>query len=302
MRVPVGKYGHGSYSITYLFYVMIKNLFKYAAALIFLLSATGCASSYYSYKQAATSIEEKLPRKSFALIKNSVTIRACFKQDANKPPICHTGTLAGSSSGMFVARSEVDANVSYVLTAGHSCSTDTFKERFSFPSITTEILKQNLEVVTYYGKKYRASTVKTQKKHDMCLLYVHDIDRHPRPVQLSSAPPRRGQEVYNLAAPLGIFYPKMVMTMHGFFSGHDRNGYAHFTIPTKPGSSGSVILDSTGKIVGMIFAGYRGIENIAISSSHALLSSFLKNTIAMGEMALFASKKMEQQLIIDRLK
>lgn len=281
---------------------MIKNLLNTTIALIFLFCAAGCASSYYSYKQAATSIEEKLPRKSFALIQNSVTIRACLKQDPNKPPICHTGTLAASSSGMFVARSEVDANVSYVLTAGHSCSADTFKERFSSPSITTEILKQNLEVVTYYGKKYRASIVKVKRQHDMCLLHVHDIDKHPRPVKISDKAPRRGQEVYNLAAPLGIFYPKMVMTMHGFFSGPGDKGYAHFTIPTKPGSSGSAILNSSGEIIGMIFAGYRGIENIAISSAYNTLKDFLKNSIAMGEMALFASKKMQQQLIIERLK
>ena len=296
------KYLHVTYSTTYLLTVMIKNLAKCITALTFLISLSGCASSYYSYKVAATSDSERLPRKSFALIQNSVTIRACLKREEGKEPICHTGTLAASSSGIFVERSEVDTGVSYVLTAGHSCSSETFKERFNSPGITAEVLNHKLEVVTYYGKKYRASIVKTQKKHDMCLLYAHDIDRHPQPVQLSSTPPKRGQEVYNLAAPLGIFYPKMVMTMHGFFSGHDKNGYAHFTIPTKPGSSGSAILNSSGKIVGMIFAGYRGIENIAISSSHALLSSFLKNTITVGEMALFASKKMEQQLIIDRLK
>lgn len=281
---------------------MIKNPFKYAAALIFLLSATGCASSYYCYKKAATPAEEMLPRKSFAFIQNSIEMKACLPKNESREEICHTGKVGTNSSGIFVARSEVDEGVSYVLTAGHSCDTKTFQERFTSTGVVTQVMGQQLSVITYYGKKYPATIVKIEKQYDMCLLQVHGVGRHPKPVKVSPSLPKRGARVFNLAAPLGIFHPKMVLTFEGLFSGYDKSGYSLYTLPTKPGSSGSSIFNASGEIVGMIFAGYRQIENVAIASPHHAIRVFLKNNIAVGEMALFNQKKLVEQRIIELIK
>ena len=281
---------------------MIKNLLKYTIAAIFLFSASGCASSYYSYKMAATPAEEMLPRKSFAFIQNSIEMKACLPKSETREEICHSGKVGTNSSGMFVARSEVDEGVSYVLTAGHSCDTKTFQERFTSTGVVTTVLGQELSVVTYYGKKYPATVVKIEKQYDLCLLQVHGIMRHPRPAKIAKVAPKHGQRVYNLAAPLGIFHPKMVLTFQGLFAGHDKSGYALYTLPTKPGSSGSSIFNAKGEIVAMIFAGYRQIENVAITSPHHAIRVFLKNNIEIGEMALFNEKKLVQQRIIELIK
>ena len=302
LRVPVSKYGHVSYSTTYLLTVMIKNLFKYGIASIFLLSATGCASSYYSYKKAATPVEESLPRKSFAMIQNSIEMEACIEKNGTKEKICHSGKVGTTSSGMFVARSEVDEGVSYVLTAGHSCDTKTFQERFTNTGVTTKVLGHQMSVVTYYGKKYPATIVKIERQYDMCLLQVHGVMRHPKPIKVAKAPPRLGQRVYNLAAPLGIFSPKAVLTFEGLFAGYNSKGFGLFTLPTKPGSSGSSIVNANGEIVGMIFAGFRQIENIAITSPHEAIRIFVSKTVAIGEMALFNEKKLVEQRIIELIK
>jgi S1-C subfamily serine protease len=251
---------------------------------------------------ATISESEKLPRKSFALVFNSVKIRACIGKKNDQEKNCQTGVVSASSSGIFVARSEIDKGVNYVLTAGHSCSSGTFKDRFDSPGVTLAILGHDITVSTYYGKKYPATIIKIEKQYDMCLLHVHGITRQPRPAKIAESSPERGSLSYNLAAPLGIFYPKMVMTMRGYFSGYNETGYALYTIPTKPGSSGSAVFNRTGEIIGLIFAGYHGIENVAITSPHAALKIFVKNNIALGEMALFAKKKVQQQLIIERLK
>jgi hypothetical protein len=182
--------------------MVIKNLKKCFMAVIFLISSLGCASAYYSCRMATISESEKLPRKSFALVLNSVKIRACIGKKNDQEKNCQTGVVSASSSGIFVARSEIDKGVNYVLTAGHSCSSGTFKDRFDSPGVTLAILGHDITVSTYYG----------------------------------------------------------------------------------------------------IFAGYHGIENVAITSPHAALKIFVKNNIALGEMALFAKKKVQQQLIIERLK
>ena len=281
---------------------MIKNLLKYTIALIFLLSASGCASSYFSYKMAAIPVEERLPRKSFAMIQNSIEMEACVPKSESNEKICHTGKVGTTSSGMFVARSEVDEGVSYVLTAGHSCDTKTFRERFTNTGIQTKVLGHQMSVVTYYGKKYPATVVKIERQYDMCLLQVHGVMRHPRPVKVAKSGPRLGQRVYNLAAPLGIFSPRAVLTFEGLFAGHNNKGFGLYTLPTKPGSSGSSIVNSDGEIVGMIFAGFRQIENIAITSPHEAIRIFINKTVAIDEMALFNEKEMVQQRIMELLK
>ena len=300
--MPISKYGHVSYSTTYLLTVMIKNPAKYIVAITFLFCTSGCASSYYSYKKVATPVEEMLPRKSFALIQNSIEMEACLKKNESNEKICHTGKVGTTSSGMFVARSEVDEDVSYVLTAGHSCDTKTFRERFTNTGVETKVLGHQMSVVTYYGKKYPATIVKIEPQYDMCLLQVHGIMHHPRPVKVSKNPPRKGQRVYNLAAPLGIFSPRTVLTFIGLFAGHNGKGFGLYSLPTKPGSSGSSIVNADGEIVGMIFAGFRQIENIAITSPHKAIRIFINRSVAIGEMALFNQKKMVEQRLMQILK
>jgi len=73
-------------------------------------------------------------------------------------------------------------------------------------------------------------------------------------------------------------------------------------LPTKPGSSGSSIVNANGEIVGMIFAGFRQIENIAITSPHEAIRIFINKTVAIGEMALFNEKKLVEQRIIELIK
>ena len=60
-----------------------------------------------------------------------------------------------------------------------------------------------------------------------------------------------------------------------------------YTIPTKPGSSGSPILNKENKLIGVIFAGYPVMENIGLSSPLVAIRIFLKKSIARGEMKLW---------------
>ena len=125
------------------------------------------------------------------------------------------------------------------------------------------------------------------RRFDLCLLQVSNVLMNPPVLQLADKEPKRGETVTNMAAPHGLFWPGTVLIFKGQFSGYHDKGFSVYTIPTKPGSSGSPIINKDNKLVGVIFAGYRTIENVGLSSPLVAIKLFLKKAIAKGEMQLW---------------
>jgi S1-C subfamily serine protease len=157
-------------------------------------------------------------------------------------------------------------------------------------------------VVGLNGDQHDAKVISINKRFDLCLMQVSDVYQNPPVLKVAEKEPARGEIVVNMAAPHGLFWSGTVLIFRGAFSGYHNRGYSIYTIPTKPGSSGSPIINSKGKLVGVIFAGYRMIENVGLSSPLVAVKIFLKESIAKGEMGLWEkTNKPEVNTQVDRL-
>tara|TARA_R110000787_G_scaffold212727_2_gene322347 strand:- start:2554 stop:3414 length:861 start_codon:yes stop_codon:yes gene_type:complete len=260
-------------------YVNILLLGTFTAFLI------GCGSCVHGDSQL--SVVEKLPRQSFMLIKNSMVLQGCvLPNDKGEKEECNKAKWTATSSGMLVRHSEITPDVSYVITAGHSCEERKFKKR-TIDGVEIQKVGTSYEVINYHGVSHQAVVIKINRRWDLCLLQVKGVSRKIKAVPIAEETPRRGVKYYNFAAPRGLFGRGMVLIFDGYYSGNFMSGYDVYTITTKPGSSGSAILNEDGEIVGVIFAGFPNVENVGLSPVFGSISVFVSKAYALGELKLW---------------
>ena len=101
--------------------------------------------------------------------------------------------------------------------------------------------------------------------NDVCL--IRSRGTWGIPVPIADSMPEIGETVYNVAAPLGIFNPGMVPMFQGSYVGSDGEQREYYSLPARPGSSGSAIINSSGEVVGVLHSAFRGLEHMSICAS-----------------------------------
>ena len=211
-------------------------------------------------------VRVNLPRDSYALIYNNVTVGVCSENE------CIPRRMAMTGSGAVVASG---SGLSIILTAGHVC----IPHEDNFVS--------ELGVVTYNSQSYPARILQVVPEDDVCVLYI--------PVELpsvtfSSSPPEIGDVVHSLSSPLGMKDHRMVPQFRGNYVGKSRKVMARgaggtavvfteldsYTIPTTAGSSGGPIFNQRGEMVGMSIMARVGFENFALSSRYETLKVLVR--------------------------
>tara|TARA_Y100001938_G_scaffold39419_3_gene54614 strand:+ start:6492 stop:7238 length:747 start_codon:yes stop_codon:yes gene_type:complete len=186
-----------------------------------------------------------------------------FTADENKQMVG-----MATASGAVVGHHE---DKTYILTARHFC--DGEGDRW-------------IDVFHAHTQKTESSVVKVLAKHkkmDACILEGPRLN--VRKLSIANSKPEIGQKIYNMAAPQGIFGEDLVMLYEGFFSGVLKgDGLINpdadiYSLPANPGSSGSPIIDSRGKLVGMVWAIHSRFHHITLSVPFDDLKEFLKASI-----------------------
>ena len=265
------------------------------------LCLTSCVSGCTTVSLSGTSSEEKIPRRAFVQIQQTVELEGCGRDKNTGEKKCQRANMRYVSSGAFVFHSEILQGILYAVTAGHSCQNKLPKEQIvdGFKIVNKGA---KFKAVDLNGYQYDAEVVQINTRFDLCLMKVSDVHNNPPVLKLADKEPLRGETVINMAAPHGLFWSNTVLIFKGQFSGFHRRGYSVYTIPTKPGSSGSPIINNAGKLVGVIFAGYPMIENVGLSSPLVAIKIFLKKAITAGEMSLWEkNNKPAVNTQVDRL-
>ena len=248
----------------------ILRLFgSFSLALFIIVCTTGCitgksCSSYYPQYMVPT-VSGPFNYDAFAQVRVTITMDPtdCFdaiagiscKEFAESLPEM---SVVSTGSGSVVAH---ENGKTYILTAAHVCWVEPY-ETVSRGGMLLEI-KQTSEISLIHnsGDVISAEVFYVDEERDVCLMSTQGTWGSALPV--AGNDPVRGQKYYNMAAPYGIFSPGMVLSFDGFFSGYDSQWY-YYTLPARPGSSGSPVINSHGEVVGVVTMASTVFESLAI--------------------------------------
>ena len=224
------------------------------------------------------SYHTKLPINSFAHVSNIKKIKPvrCKPKQKNiaecKKLIKKLPTVSSTSTGSGMLMSH--AGKRFVITAAHVCLTPDIKET-TYQGSIVELASENSILISFPGgSKFVTKIALIDNDEDVCLLLPPPEDKSPTPVFLSPQPPKKGDLVYNIAAPLGIFDDNLTLVFRGIYSG-SANDMHYYTVPARPGSSGSVVLNKNYQVVGTINVAITRLESVGIGAGWEKLKSVL---------------------------
>ena len=261
----------------------LKNVpATFAALLIAVNLSISCASVNGHLKYAHRGNSE-IPADAFAyvMVSKIATAEECIEADdidaCNElisflPPI----VINGSGSGLLMWAK----NKPVVMTAEHVCTSTNFPEYHEQDGMKIRVRSETvIEYRIHTGETLSAKIIALDPIADLCALSVEKI--YAPPVRIARKAPTVGDDVFVVSAPYGINAPSMTLVFSGHYSGYDSNMH-FYTLPTRPGSSGSVILDSEFRAVGVTSAAFTDIESIAMGPGHEELEAFI-DIIMMNE-------------------
>ncbi len=179
-------------------------------------------------------------------------------------------SITSSCSGTIV---KVKSSGSYVLTADHCAN-------FSGLPFGMSIVKQKTIVRDINYRDYDAVVIKGRNEQtDIMLLFVSELKKHPA-ISIAPNMPEIGETVLNVAQPGGV-YPAagVVVLVSGLYSGsyidNNKEPIAIYSLLAFGGSSGSMILNYRGQLIGLLHSGYTKAPIASRSPTLSVIQKFL---------------------------
>ena len=190
-------------------------------------------------------------RQSFLHIVNKHTISVCNEG------VCEEQYIYSLGSGFIIGEYD-DKQVG--LTAGHVCAASQGSE-------------SAIEISTLNGEYSAVEGVLVYPNVDVCILTFPNKGYPAIPV--APKPPRIGDKAFSISAPLGTFNSNMVPMFEGRYLGKVPSPLGieldAYSIPGTRGSSGGMIINEKGQVIGMTVMARVGLETFTLAVPHELL-------------------------------
>ena len=132
-----------------------------------------------------------------------------------------------------------------------------------------------MRATTVHGDTFNAKVLAFDSDIDVCLIFMPDMEEDDTEVlTIARKAPVAGDKIYNIAAPYGIFEVGMAPILEGRFNGNSEY-FAYYSLPGAPGSSGSMLINEKGRLVGVLHSVYVRFQNIIISCTYQELKEFM---------------------------
>jgi len=250
---------------------------------LFVISITSCASSNLNFQRDA--------RDTFVKIKQNVKITVCNPNDPND---CLEKDSVSTGSGAVIFRTDEG---SYVLTAGHVCTFE--KEMLIAAQVGASRLDVDMKSINFKMGEYTSDIISIDDTIDTCLLFAHNLlTTKVAKVASRLTTIEEGERVYNVAAPVGIFYEDVVPLLEGFYMGQT-GMKAYYTVPAMGGSSGSPIFNYDNEIVGMIHSVNVYFPVVSVSPPLKELRAFIKAGVAKGERVRLKLDEKKKERVVE---
>ena len=230
----------------------MTNFLKYFFIIILAATISSCASQTNIIKSLSN------VKKSILKIETWASLGDCDETITT----CQEDQIMSTGTGAVVLHD----NAKHVLTAAHICV-----QKSHIPGMK---LDYYFKAIDQNSKIYVVEVINYDIKSDICLLRSVSGNIEPSFIPLSKRSLEYGEQIYNLAAPMGIIEKGMVPIFQGrYFGQHE--GAAFYSIPAIGGSSGSPIVNARGELIGMVHSVHYRFHHITLSATYQRLWNFL---------------------------
>lgn len=166
-------------------------------------------------------------------------------------------------SGVIIGKTK-KGNV--VLTNNHVCKRNEVIAALWGP--------EALAVRDLNGSLIPAYVIKSEASQDVCILFISGTSMPS--IKIAKRGLRVGDIAYNISAPKGIYFPEQGVApiSIGIFSGNVEGGDL-YSLNIRPGSSGSMILNERGELVGLIKAYFPAAPYLCLGVPLQFIHEFL---------------------------